>query len=129
MTNGCCTTTATIPNETTLATPRAATLPALDLVETPEEFRLTVDVPGRGPEDVEVGVENRVLTIQARVPARDEPVAKYHVREHGPRELVRRLRLSDAIDANGIRGEVARGVLTVHLPKVPAAQPRRIEVR
>lgn len=127
MTNGCCTTTATIPNET-VAT-RGATLPALDLVETPEEFRLTVDVPGRGPEDVEVGVENRVLTIQARVPARDEAAAKYHVREHGPRELVRRLRLSEAIDANGIRGEVARGVLTVHLPKVPAAQPRRIEVR
>lgn len=127
MTNGCCTTTATIPNET--VTTRGATLPALDLVETPEEFRLTVDVPGRGPEDVDVGVENRVLTIQARVPARDEASGKYHVREHGPRELVRRLRLSDAIDANGIRGEVARGVLTVHLPKVPAAQPRRIEVR
>jgi HSP20 family protein len=128
MTNGCCTTTATIP-ATTAATAGATVLPALDVMETSEEFRILVDVPGRAPEDVDVRVENRVLTIQARVPAREETTGKYHVREHGARELVRRLRLSDAIDANAIRAEVARGLLTVRLPKLAAAKARRIEVR
>lgn len=125
--NGCCTTTETTPT-TARETTHWTEAPAVDVVEHTDEFRIQVEVPGRGVEDVELGVENRILTIQARVPARDNAPAKYLVREHGPRELVRRLRLGDTIDVSGIRAEVARGLLTIHLPKVEAAKPRRIEV-
>jgi HSP20 family molecular chaperone IbpA len=129
MTNGCCTATATVPAREGRTARSAGATPALDVTEAKDEFVARLDVPGRGPEDVELNLENRVLTIRARVPARDEASRKYHVREHDTQELVRRIRLSDGIHADGIRADVARGVLTVRLPKAEEAKAKRIEVR
>ncbi len=117
----------TTPKDT--ATARIpARRPLLDVTETPEGYRLEVEVPGAGREDVEVGYERRILTVTARIPARDGEGRRYHLREFGPRELVRRIHVDETIDPDGIAAEVKNGVLTVHLPKVAAVQPRRIEV-
>jgi HSP20 family molecular chaperone IbpA len=123
----CCVATTYAPAEPAVARPENR--PALDVRETGDSFRIDVDVPGCGKEDVEVGVEKGTLSIRARVPARAEAPERYHVREHGSRELVRSLKLGDTIDAAGITAEVTGGVLTILLPKVAAAKPRRIEVR
>jgi HSP20 family protein len=126
MRNDCCIAT-TAPDRTEVT--RRAALPPLDVRESADEVRVDVDVPGAGKEDVELRLDEGFLEIRARVPAREMTPERYHVREHGPRELVRRLRLSDTIDAAGVTAEVARGVLTVRLPKTAAAKPRRIEIR
>jgi HSP20 family protein len=105
-----------------------ATSPLLDVIETPEGFRLEIEVPGAGKDDVELKVEKGILTVRARVPVREAEERRYHVREHGPRDLCRRVHVGDAIDAEHIAAEVRNGLLTVSLPKVAAAQPRRIEV-
>jgi len=103
--------------------------PALDVLETAEEFLLRVDVPGAGKDDGEIGFEKGLLTIRARVPAREPAGERYHLREHARTGFARGVRLGDTIDAGRISAEVARGVLTLHLPKAEAAKPRRIEVR
>jgi HSP20 family molecular chaperone IbpA len=108
---------------------QACDCPALDVVETSEAYRVVVEIPGAGKDDVELQVENGVLSIRARVPSTEASPERYHVREHGPRELRRELRLGKTIDADRITAEVSRGLLTLHLPKVAAATPRRIEVR
>lgn len=124
----CCATSAydtTANAETTVPAGR----PRLDVVETSDALRVDVEIPGAGKDDVEVHMEKGVLSIRARVSATAGSPQRYHVREHGPREFVRELRLGDTIDADRISAEVARGLLTIHLPKVAAATPRRIEVR
>lgn len=105
-----------------------ATCPRLDVIETPEGFRLEIEVPGAAKDDVELGYEKRILTVKARIPVRDGDARRYHLREFGARELVRRVHLGETIDPDGIAAEVKNGLLTVHLPKVAAAQPRRVEV-
>ena len=124
----CCDTTAREP-ETTAEIAAPSGRPRLDVVETSDAFRVDVEIPGAGKEDVELQMEKGVLSIHARVPSTNGTPGRYHVREHGSREFVRELGLGDAIDAEHISAEVARGLLTIHLPKVAAATPRRIDVR
>jgi HSP20 family protein len=126
MMNECCA--ATTERDRTEVTRRAG-LPPVDVRESADEVRVDVDVPGAGKEDVELHLKDGFLEIRVRVPARETTPERYHVREHGPRELVRRLRVSDTIDATGVTAEVARGVLTIRLPKTAAAKSRRVEIR
>lgn len=102
--------------------------PRIDVIESPEGYRIEVEVPGAAREDVELGYERRILSVKARIPAHAGEGRRYHLREFGPRELVRRIHVDETIDPAGIAAEVKNGLLTVHLPKVAAAQPRRIEV-
>ena len=102
---------------------------ALDVIELPEEYRVEVDVPGAGKDDVELRAEDGTLFLNVRVPKTAPTERRYHLREHGPREIARRIGLGDSVDANAITAEVAQGVLTIHLPKLAAARPRRIDVR
>lgn len=60
---------------------------------------LTIEVPGRRPEDIEVSVENKVLSLKVK----DKPLRSYD--------------LSDAIDIDNIIAKTEYGVLTVTLPK------------
>ena len=128
MTTTCCETEKNPRNEV-LETKAPAKRPLLDVIETPDAFRLHLDVPGAGKDDVELTFEKRLLTIRARVNAREDDGRRYHLREHAPREFVRTVHVGDSIDPNGIAAEVKSGRLTVHLPKVAAVKPRLIEVR
>jgi len=72
---------------------------------------LTVDMPGVGPEDVELTFQAGVLSISAK---RDD------------RSYAYRVTLGDAFDADRIEAALDRGVLTVHAHKKPEAKPRKI---
>lgn len=122
--------TGTSPRTEALETKTPAHRPLLDVIETPDAYRLHLDVPGAGKDDVDLTFEKRLLTIRVRARATDDTTGRrYHLREHAPREFERRVHVGDSIDPNGITAEVASGRLTVHLPKVAAAKPRLIEVR
>jgi HSP20 family protein len=106
-----------------------AAVPPVDVRETEDDFLVEIDIPGASREDVELGVERGVLSIRARIPASGTTPSRYHLREHGPRELRRDLTLGDTIDTNGVTAEVSRGVLVIRLPKAVTAKPRRIDIR
>jgi HSP20 family protein len=102
--------------------------PAIDIVETEKEYRLRVDLPGVAKSDVDLDVKDGVLTIRGKVPARHPENVKVHVREYGIGDFERTIRLGDRIEIDGIQAEHRQGLLTIHLPKVSAAQPRKIEL-
>ncbi|HMB70576.1 MAG TPA: Hsp20/alpha crystallin family protein [bacterium] len=101
----------------------------VDITEVEHGYRVEADVPGAGKDDVDIRFDNGALSFTATIPRSDGPEAREHLREFGPRRIEREFRLGDTVDVDGIRAEVERGVLTIHLPKVAQAKPHRIEIR
>lgn len=101
--------------------------PAVDILRTDDALTLVADLPGVRKADLEIGIEDGVLTIAApvaEVAARQKPL----YREYGVGGYLRRFVLSDKIDQARISAELEDGVLTVTLPKAERLKPRKIEV-
>lgn len=103
--------------------------PAVDIVELPSELRVVADVPGASKDGIDINFEKGVLTIHAKVEPRSSGNFDYLLREYGVGDYHRVFTVSESIDASKISAEYADGILTLHLPKSAAAQPRKIEVR
>jgi len=93
--------------------------PAVDIFETQESITVHVDVPGVTKEDVTLRLEKNELSVQA---TRKESL-------HGPIEYRRTFSLPQDIDGDAIVADLARGVLTLTLPRKASAKPRTIQVR
>ena len=102
--------------------------PLVDIYQTPDETVVVAEMPGVGPDGVEIEVEGNQLTIEGHVRPKDyEGVKPLHV-EYAIGDYYRRFTLGDAIDRDAIKGEIRDGVLTLRLPKSQAARVRRIPV-
>jgi HSP20 family protein len=102
--------------------------PRIDLLETTEEFRVEVELPGIRPEDIDVDLENGILRIRGRAVPRDESGLRVRVREFGAFDFARTVRLGDSIDTGRISAETKDGLLTLRLPKRGALIPQKIRV-
>ena len=104
--------------------------PAVDIREEPERYVLHADIPGVSAEDIEISMENGVLTIRGeRKHSMEESEKGFHRRERQHGVFMRRFTLPDTVDADAIEAASKDGVLEVMLPKTPTRQPRKIEVR
>ena len=104
--------------------------PLADIYETDAELVLVADVPGVGPEALNIQVDKGVLTLEAESTF-DVPGEEYAGTYVGfqPGTFFRAFALSDEIDREKISAQVANGVVTVHLPKAPSAKSRKIEIK
>jgi HSP20 family protein len=103
--------------------------PAVDIKEEANRFVIHADVPGVDSKDIDVTLDNGVLTIrgQRRVDAREERDGYRRV-ERLSGQFFRRFSLPDTAAPEGVEAKYANGVLEVHIPKQPEVQPRRIKV-
>jgi HSP20 family protein len=114
----------------TSASPAGAFSPALDVEETEDGFTLHVELPSVAAEDVEVSLEENVLTIAGERRFYDEKTADGFRRiERSFGRFHRSVRLPDRVDGEHVQATYRDGLLTVHVPKAEEAKPRRIEVR
>lgn len=104
-------------------------IPACDIVESKEDVKLFIDMPGVKSESVELDLENGALTITARVEDRVPADMNFLLREYGIGDFRRSFNIGEGIDANEISAALRNGVLTVTLPKSEAIRPRKIEVK
>ena len=104
-------------------------VPAADLVEQKDRFVLRADVPGVDPADIEVSMDDGVLSVsgQRHAESRDE-VDGVHRFERVSGHFYRRIALPETADAEGITAKSANGILEVAIPKLPEVQARRIAV-
>lgn len=105
--------------------------PAVDISETEKEFKITAECPGMKPEEIQVTVEGITLTLtgekKEESETKDEKAGTYQCeRRYG--KFARQFTLPERVDAKKIAAAVKDGVLEITLPKVPEAQPQRIEV-
>lgn len=103
--------------------------PLVDILEDKDELILVADLPGARSDSIDINFEDGELTIQGRVEPRYNPDRQLLLAEYGLGDFYRTFRVSEQIDSSRIHATYADGVLTVHLPKVEAAKPRKIEVR
>ena len=104
--------------------------PAVDVREDAERFVIDADVPGVEPGDIELTMENGVLTIKGerKLGTEDEGGNGYRRVERMHGGFYRRFTLPDTADAEAISANGKHGVLEVVIPKRAAVQPKRIAV-
>lgn len=107
-----------------------ATLPRVDVKDAEDHLEIVAEVPGMKPEDVEVTVENGVLSIAAKVAAeKSEDRDGYVWRERRQQSLQRSFRLPRGTTAEQVGASLENGLLTVSVQKAPAAAPAKIAVK
>ena len=105
-------------------------VPAVDIVEEKERFVLRADVPGVKPEDIDVNMENGVLSVSGERHHESTVEAQGMRRvERVSGKFYRRFNLPDTADAQEISAKSADGILEVAIPKQPQVQARRITVK
>ena len=101
----------------------------MDVQETDTEFLVKTDLPDVPRDQVTVGIENGVLTIEGeRRQERNEKTKHYHRLERAYGTFMRRLAVPPGVDETKVTAEYKNGVLAVHLPKAPNARPRSVNV-
>ncbi len=104
-------------------------VPALDLSETDDAFLVEATVPGLKPEDLEVTVENNVLTIKGEMRQETEDRKRnYHRVERRYGQFQRTIALPSTVKADQIQASLSNGILRLEIPKAEEVKPRRIAV-
>ena len=104
-------------------------MPAMDLIETADHFVLRADLPGLSEEDVNIEVEERVLTISGERKAEQiEDKDGFHRVERAFGTFSRSLTLPEGVDAEAVSASFDRGVLEVRIPKPEQRKPRKISI-
>lgn len=122
-------------NETEGSSATSQWSPAVDVREYSDRFQLLLDLPGVDPKDVEITLDNGILTVAGN--RYEEQAAGSNAADHPQQQRIerpvgqfhRRFILPDTADAENVNASGRNGVLEIVIPKQPKAQPRRISVK
>ena len=109
---------------------RKARIPLVDVAETNNAYQVKAELPGIRKEDLDVTVNDGVLTIKAERNDNQEQTENGQLirREQSYGKFIRSLRLGANVDEETITAEYSDGVLHITLPKVKEVQPRKVKV-
>ncbi len=104
-------------------------MPAMDLLESGDDFVLKADLPGLSEEDVNIELEDSTLTIsgERKTEHQSEGEGYYRV-ERATGSFSRSLTLPKGVDPEAVTARFDRGVLEVRIPKPEERKPRRISI-
>ena len=103
--------------------------PAVDIFETDTEITLLADMPGVSAGDLNIDLDENVLTLDGDVESPEGGDETDIIREYRTGKYQRQFTLSQVIDQSKIDAELKEGVLRLRLPKVEAATPRKITIK
>jgi HSP20 family protein len=105
-------------------------IPPLDVFETEDGYVIHVELAGMAPDDVDISVEERMLSIEGeRQLAEDVSEESFRRIERRYGRFSRSLQLPASADPSGIEASFDAGILTIRVPRAEEAQPKRITVR
>jgi HSP20 family protein len=112
---------------------QANLVPQIDVAETDNEIEITVELPGLERKDVEISVEDDMLTIRGekKIETKENEADKknYHVSERSYGVFLRMVQLPAGVDPASIQATMSNGVLKLTIPKPAKAEPKKIEVK
>lgn len=104
--------------------------PAVDIKEEETQYVLHADVPGVDPKDIEVTLDNGVLTVKGHKETEiKKEEDKYQRIERFSGQFVRRFSLPDTVNADAVTAKTDKGVLEIVIPKTEKVLSKRIEVK
>ena len=104
-------------------------LPAVDIYENDDEFVATADLPGLKKDDIDVSIEDNVLTVSGeRKFEKNEDKGAFRRVERSYGTFRRSFTLPRGVDAGKVKASFEDGVLTLNLPKTEVAKSRKISV-
>ena len=109
-------------------TARVRSAMPMDAIRGKDEVLLRFDLPGVDAESIDITVDHGVLTVSAKRTEEAGEDEKLITRERVTGSFSRRLSLGDKVDFDKIEADFADGVLTVRLPLLETAQPRKVEI-
>jgi HSP20 family protein len=119
-------------NETFERTPEAGITtwaPAVDILETEHELVVKADLPDVKPEELDIRVENNILTIRGERKFEKKVDEKNYLRvERTYGAFSRSFSLANTVNAEAIKADYKNGVLTLSVPKREEAKPKQIKV-
>lgn len=109
--------------------PKSFMSPRVDLTESDGSFEIQAELPGLDEKNVEVVVDNDMLTIKGeKSEERTEKEKNYHLTERRYGSFQRSFQLPGNVDAGKIKAHFEKGVLKISLPKTEASKPKKIAI-
>lgn len=103
--------------------------PAVDIYETEHELVVKADIPEIKPEELDIRVENNILTIRGERKFEKEVSENNYLRvERSYGSFSRSFSLANTVNAEAIKADYKNGVLTLSIPKREEAKPKQIKV-
>ena len=103
--------------------------PAVDIYERGNDVILKAELPGLDPKDVDIRIENNVLTLKGERKFEQETKREdYHRVERSYGSFTRSFALPSTVDTTNVKAEYKDGVLRITLPKREEAKPKQIQV-
>jgi HSP20 family protein len=109
-----------------------ALMPSIDVNETDKEFVITAELPGLERKDVEISLEDNILTIRGEKKVestKDDKNKNVHVAERSYGVFYRVLELPVAVDPSSVQATMSNGVLKITIPKPARPESKKIEVK
>jgi HSP20 family protein len=104
--------------------------PAIDVHETDDTYKVSVDMPGVKKEDIQISLDNGVLTVkgETRKEEKEEKDGKLIRQERHVGKFIRQLSVGADVDAAAVKAAFEDGVLAITLPKKPAEAEKGINI-
>jgi HSP20 family protein len=103
---------------------------ALDVIENEDGYTVKASVPGINPDDLEITLEDNVLTIKGEV-ENDEEInqEQYHLRERRYGSFSRSVKFPVLVNSDAVAASYDKGVLSLNIPKAEEVKPKRIAIK
>jgi len=109
--------------------PKATWAPRIDISEDDSRILIEAEIPGLAPEDVELVVEDGILTLKGKKSLKkDQDKRSFLVSERASGSFTRSFTLPSSIEINEIRASYDKGMLIVEVPKKPPKIPKKIKI-
>lgn len=109
---------------------RSQWLPAIDIREEEDKFLISADLPGVDPKNIDISLENNVLTLKGkREEVHEEKKGSFYRMERMQGQFYRQFTLPTAVDSKHIIAKSKQGVLEVTIPKKEKTEIKKIEVK
>jgi len=108
---------------------RRTFIPQTDILENETGLVVIMDIPGVAEQDVDIRVNDNVLTVVAKVNDVKYEGYRQLYAEYNTGDYQRSFRLTDEFNTEGIVAKMEQGVLTLSLPKAEKKKPRKIEIK
>ena len=107
-------------------------VPSMDVTEIDKEIVIAAEMPGLERKDVDISIEDDVLTIRGEKKVetkKDDKDKNYHITERSYGMFYRALQLPPGVEPSKVQATMSNGVLKITIPKPARSEPKKIEVK